>query len=182
MRLFNLKIRYAEFDPADNELIYGVEETKKLKYKYNGVYYSENNNILFISKDYDIENPDESIFKQVFRYLQSNNPKGRNNTLNILTDYLAYLAAGNKVHKITDDKITISTISEELDKFSMSLAAEMVTLCTEAEIVEGTLVDLNLLNMNWTQLFHLKMVSIMMKKKIIVHYIKAQELSISKLF
>ena len=56
MRLFNLNIMYAEFDQADNEIIYGVEETKKAKYKYNGVYYSENNNILFLTKDYDIEN------------------------------------------------------------------------------------------------------------------------------
>ena len=141
MRLFNLNIMYAEFDQADNEIIYGVEETKKAKYKYNGVYYSENNNILFITKDYDIENPDEAMFKQVFRYFQSNNLYPKNNLLKILTDYLAYLAVGKKVHKITDDQITISTISDDLDKFSMSLASEIITLCSEAEIVEGTLVD-----------------------------------------
>lgn len=141
MRLFNIKISYADFDLAENEIIYGVDETKQVKYKFNGVYYSENNNMLFLSKEYDIENPDETIFKQVFRYMQSNNSKPRNRMLNTLTKYLAYLSAGNKVHKITDDIVTIDTISDELDKFSMGIAAEIVMLCSEAEIIEGTLVD-----------------------------------------
>jgi len=191
MRLFNLNITYADFNPAENEVIYGVEETKQAKYKYNGVYYSDNNDILFISKDYDVENPEESMFKQVFRYLQSHKPRVRSNTLNVLTDYLAYLAAGKKVHKITDDKITISTISEDLDKFSMSLAAEMVTLCTEAEIVEGTLVDSQDMDLYLSNEFSgsirsfeheldtiisLENGKYYDEEKIILHYIKAQEL------
>lgn len=141
MRLFNIRIYYADFDLAENEVIYGVEETKKVKYKFNGVYYSEKNNVLFLSKEYDTENPNEAIFKQVFRYMQSNSPRPRTRMLNTLTKYFAYLASGHKVHKITDEIITIDTISEGLDKFSMSIAAEIVMLCSEAELIEGTLVD-----------------------------------------
>ena len=141
MRLFNIKISYADFDLAENEVIYGVADTKKIKYKFNGVYYSEKNNILFLSKEYDTENPDEAIFKQVFRYMQSNSNRPRTRMLNTLTKYFAYLASGKKVHKMTDELITIDTISEELDKFSMSIASEIVMLCSEAELIEGTLVD-----------------------------------------
>lgn len=197
MRLFNLNIMYAEFDQADNEIIYGVEETKKAKYKYNGVYYSEDNNILFLTKDYDIENPDEAMFKQVFRYFQSNNLYPKNNLLKILTDYLAYLAVGKKVHKITDDQITISTISDDLDKFSMSLASEIITLCSEAEIVEGTLVDSQDMDLYLANEFtgsiksfehevdtiiSLENGKFYDEEKIIIHYIKAQDLLFQSYF
>lgn len=147
MRLYNLKVSYAEFDEAQNDVIYGIPETRKQKYKFNGVYYSKNNNILFLSKDYDLHNLDRTFFEQIFRFLQkdtifTNNKKqidDRADLLKVLSSYFAYLASGYRIRKVTDELSTISTLSDYIDKFSMGIATLIVSLCSEPQILEGVI-------------------------------------------
>lgn len=139
MRIFNCNMCYADIDP-----------------KFGDVFYYYKNNTIYIDTKKDISNIDSYIIHENIHYLQNfnkiNKPKESNRAgvcqfmdfkifgLGIneaLVQYITARALGNKVHRISNEKITICTNSENYYKYMTSLIGQIILLIGENDAVES---------------------------------------------
>lgn len=137
MRIFNCDMYYAD-----------VNE------KFGNVFYYYKNNTIYIDSKKDISNIDSYIIHETIHYLQnfSKIDKESNRAgicqfmefklfgLGIneaLVQYITANALGNKVHRISNEKITICTNSENYYKYMTSLIGQILLLIGKKEAIDS---------------------------------------------
>lgn len=139
MRIFNCDMYYANVDQ-----------------KFGDVFYYYKNNTIYIDTNKDLSNIDSYVIHENIHYLQNfnkiNKPKESNRAgvcqfmdfkifgLGIneaLVQYITARALGNNIHRISNDRITICTNSENYYKYMTSLIGQILLLIGEKDAVES---------------------------------------------
>lgn len=137
MRIFNCDMYYAKVDK-----------------KFKGVFYFYKNNTIYIDEKKDITNIDGYIIHENIHYLQNfSKITKKDNRAGIcqftefkifglgineaVVQYITAKALGCKVHRTSNDIITICTNSENYYKYMTSLVSQIVFLIGDKEAVES---------------------------------------------
>ena len=135
MRIFNCEMFYAQVDS-----------------KFRGVFYYYKNNTIYIDKN--AQNIDEYLTHEIIHYLQNFSRISKESKraglcqflefkifgLGIneaIVQYITAKAEGNKLHRISNEKITICTNSENYYKYMTSLAGQILFLIGEKEAIRS---------------------------------------------
>lgn len=135
MRIFNCEMFYAQVDS-----------------KFRGVFYYYKNNTIYIDKN--AQNIDEYLTHEIIHYLQNFSRISKESKraglcqflefkifgLGIneaIVQYITAKAEGNKLHRISNEKITICTNSENYYKYMTSLAGQILFLIGEKEAIKS---------------------------------------------
>lgn len=139
MRIFNCDMYYADVDE-----------------KFGDVFYYYKNNTIYIDRKKDISNIDSYVIHENIHYLQNFNKINKSKESNragicqfmdfkifglgineALVQHITARALGNKIHRISNDKITICTNSENYYKYMTSLIGQILLLIGEKDAVES---------------------------------------------
>lgn len=139
MRIFNCNMYYADVDP-----------------KFGDVFYYYKNNTIYVDTRKELSNIDSYIVHEYIHYLQNFNKINKlkeDNRAGVcqfmdfkifglgineaLVQYITARALGNKTHRISNDKITICTNSENYYKYMTSLIGQIILLIGEKDAVES---------------------------------------------
>jgi len=138
MRIFNCEMYYASVDK-----------------KFYGVFYFYKNNTIYIDIDKNILNIDSYMIHEAIHYLQNfskiNGEEIKRAGLcqfmdfkifglginEAIVQYITAKAEGNKIHRVSNENITICTNSEYYYKYMTSLASQILFLIGEKEAVES---------------------------------------------
>lgn len=137
MRIFNCNMYYAEIDP-----------------KFKGVFYFYKNNTIYIDQNRDISQMDEYIIHENIHYLQNfSKITKKDNRAGVcqfmefkifglglnesLVQYITAQALGCKLHRTSNEIITICTNSENYYKYMTSLIAQILFLIGDKEAIES---------------------------------------------
>lgn len=137
MRIFNCNMNYAEVDP-----------------KFKGVFYFYKNNTIYIDYRKSTANVDEYVIHECIHYLQNfskitqkDNRAGLCQFMEFkilglgineaIVQYITAKALGYKVHRISNNNITIATNSENYYKYMTSLVNQILFLIGDKEAVKS---------------------------------------------
>lgn len=135
MRIFNCEMYYAQIDK-----------------KFRGVFYFYKNNTIYI--DRSVLNIDEYLIHEIIHYLQNFNRINKESKRAGLCEFLDFKIFGlgineaivqyitakaleNKLHRISNEKLSICTNSESYYKYMTSLANQILFLIGEKEAIKS---------------------------------------------
>ncbi len=137
MRLFNCDIYRAQVDS-----------------KFNGVFYYYKNNAIYVDYAKNIKEMDDYIIHELIHYLQNFNHASKEDKraglcqflefkifglgLNeAIVQYLTAKAQFKKAHRVSNDRVTIVTNSEEYYKYITSLAIQILFMIGESKAIDS---------------------------------------------